>query len=279
VKHSYTRSLSLLILIALRSPAAELPFVRGQIRSSTPRAFQGLMVGMEDVISHVQIHRVDVRFDGGFEFRGVPAGDYTLVVSDLHGSIVTQEIVNIHEHMDEIAIRLPDSGRRPWLPGKVSVTQLMHPPEKKAVQAFHSALRFSESGKYDQAITALEKAVSLSPDFGEAHTNLAVQYIRRNRFEQAAAESRRAMEIGGPDPINLCNLGFVQFQLGQYADAEASARAALNLDAGYLQAHLVLGSVLARNRATWPEAIAHLEKAATKFASAQQTLDALRKGR
>src|SRR5689334_10563476 len=60
VKHSYTRSLSLLILIALRSPAAELPFVRGQIRSSTPQAFQGLMVGMEDVISHVQIRRVDV---------------------------------------------------------------------------------------------------------------------------------------------------------------------------------------------------------------------------
>ena len=118
--------------------------------------------------------------------------------------------------------------------------------------------------------------MSIAPDFAEAHTNLAVQYIRRNRLEQAAAEARRAMEIGGPDAINLCNLAFVQFQLRHYGDAEASALAALRLDSGYLQAHLVLGSVLALDRTTWTEAIAHLEKAATKFASAQKTLDALR---
>jgi len=276
VKHSYARSLSLLAFLAMQLPAAELSIVRGQIQSVKPQPFHSFFVSMEDVISHTRISRVDVRFDGGFEFRSVPIGEYTLIVTDLHGDIVHQQFISIHEHMDELVVMLPDSGRGRSLPGKVSVTQLMHPPDKKAVQAFRVALRYSESGDYDQAIASLERAVSITPDFAEAHTNLAVQYIRRNRLEQAAAEARRAMEIGGPDPINLCNLGFVQFQLRHYGDAKASALAALRLDSGYLQAHLVLGSVLALDRTTWTEAIAHLEKAATKFASAQKTLDALR---
>ena len=279
MKHSYTRSLSLLVFLAMNLPAAELSFVRGQIQSAKPQPFHSFFVGMEDAVSHTRISRVDVRSDGGFEFRGVPIGEYTLIITDLQGNTLHQQFVSIHEHMNELVIMLPDSGGGQSLPGKVSVTQLMHPPDKKAVQAFRAAARFSESGNNDSAIAELEKAVRITPDFAEAHTNLAVQYIRRNRLVQGAAEARRAMEIGGPDPINLCNLGFVQYQLRQYSDAEASARAALRLDSGYLQANLVLGSVLALNRATWAEAIVHLEKAATRFASAQKTLDAIRAGK
>jgi tetratricopeptide (TPR) repeat protein len=276
VNHSYARTLSLLALFALPLRAADIAVVRGRLQSPGTKSFDGLFVSMEEIVLHSQIHRIDVRFDGSFEFRGVPQGDYVFNITDLHGHNISQQFVNIHEHMDELDVRLPDSGRTPSLPGKVSVAQLMHPPDKKAVQAFHTALRFSESGKHDAAVTALEKALSISPEFGEAHTNLAVQYIRLNQFALAAAESRRAMEIAGPDPVNLCNLAFSQFQLRQFADAEASARAALRLDKDYLQADLILGTVLALNRAARAEAVTHLERAAPRFPSAQKTLDAIR---
>jgi hypothetical protein len=279
VNYSYTRTLSLFTILALPLPATDVPRVRGQLHVPEQEYVQGLFAGIEDVVNHTQIHRVDVATDGTFEFRGVPAGDYILRVTNLHGETVFQQFTTINEHMTELSITMPDSGRMESAnlrPGRISVTQLLHPPDKKAVQAFHAATRLAESGKYDQAAAELEMAVRISPEFGQAYTNLAVQHIRLSQYEQAAAESTRAMQIGGQDPVNLCNLAFAQFQLHQYAEAEVSSRSALRLDSGYLQAHLVLGTVLALDRATRQEAIAHLQLAAKRFQSAQKTLDALR---
>ncbi len=63
----------------------------------------------------------------------------------------------------------------------------------------------SDAGKYEGAAAELEKALSISPEFRTAHTNLGVQYFRLGRFADSAAEWTRAIQIGGPDPVNLCN--------------------------------------------------------------------------
>ena len=175
--------------------------------------------------------------------------------------------------MPTLEVRLPEresdgGGARA---ATVSVTQLMHPPDKKAVQAFQSALRLSSAGKYEDAVSELEKAIHISPEFAEAHTNLAVQYFRMGRFQQSIAESTLAIQIGGPDPRNLCNLASAQARLHRFAEAEKSARAALRLDSGYLKANLILGSILADQPATRGEGIKHLEKAAAEFASARNS--------
>ena len=81
------------------------------------------------------------------------------------------------------------------------------------MHAFESALRLSSAGKYDDAASELEKAIRISPEFAEAHTNLAAQYFRMGRFEESMAESARAIQIGGPDPRNLCNLATAQARL------------------------------------------------------------------
>ena len=161
----------------------------------------------------------------------------------------------------------------------MSVKQLMHPPHKKAVQAFQRASRLSAAGKYDDAITELEKAIRISPDFAAAHTNLAVQYSRMSRFEESIAESTRAIQIGGPDPANLCNLAAAQARLHRFAEAEKSARAALALDSGFLKASLILGSILVDEPATRAEGTIYLEKASAEFASARKFLEQLRASR
>jgi hypothetical protein len=93
------------------------------------------------------------------------------------------------------------------------------------------------------------------------------------------AESERSIQIGGPNPRNLCNLATAQARLNRFAEAEKSARAALRLDSGYLKANLVLGSILADEPATRGEGVKHLEKAAVEFASARQFLEQLRASR
>jgi tetratricopeptide (TPR) repeat protein len=234
---------------------------------------------MEEIATHNEVHRVDVALDGSFEFRHVQPGEYALRIVDQTGQTVVQNFVSVQQHMAELTVRMPVYGQRRPATGTVSVTQLRHPPAKKAVQAFAAASKLAESGKYDQAVEELAKAIRISPEFAGAYTNLAVQHIRLHRFQEAAEESARAIQIGGPDPLNLCNLAFAQFQLLRLDESAANARAALRLDSGYLQAHLVLGAILANDPASREEAIQHLEKAAEKFPSARVNLERLRAAR
>jgi tetratricopeptide (TPR) repeat protein len=263
------------------SVAAELPVVRGRLHPPARELVQGLLEMMEDVSAHTATSRVDIRLDGSFEFRDVRTGDYTLRVTDAFGVTLYQQFVTIQEHMPELEVRLPEresdgAGARA---ATVSVTQLMHPPQKKAVQAYQRALRLSSAGKYGDSVTELQNAIRISPEFAAAHTNLAAQHFRLGRFEESAAESARAIQLGGPDPINLCNLATAQARLHRFAEAEKTARAALRLDPDYLKANLILGSVLADQPATRGEGIKHLEKGAAEFTSARQFLEQLRGSR
>jgi tetratricopeptide repeat protein len=284
VNNRCTRTLSIFLgaflLISSPLPAADdVRLLRGQLTGGPAATFTGLFVSLEDITGRHEIHRIDIRFDGAFEFRDLPTGDYVLRVTDFHGETIAQQFVSVQQGMTEVAVRLRDAGAAPMAPGTISIRQLSHPPDRKAMQAFTAALRLSSSGKYDAAAAELQKAIRISPEFAGAYTNLAVYHMRLGRFEEAADETARALEIGGPDPINLCNLAFAQFHLGRVKDALASAGAALRLDSGYLQAHLILGTILSADPASRDEAIRHLELAAGKFESARTNLELLRRAR
>lgn len=80
------------------------------------------------------------------------------------------------------------------------------------------------------------------------------------------------MDIGGPDPTDLCNLAYVRTALGQYDDGAAAARAALRLDPSFAAAHLILGTLLQSKNGARAEAIDHLRRAAETMESARETL-------
>ena len=278
-----TRTLSMVaaafFLLPGELPAGDISLLRGQLQSESQMFFENLYVAMEEVSNHTQVHRADVSHEGHFEFRAVPPGDYVLRVTDLEGNAIYQEHLSIHEHMPDLMIHLPEFQRRPSPPGTVSFRQLRHPPSRKAVQAFSTASQLASSGQYVEAVTELEKAIRISPEFAAAYANLAVQQMRLRRYEEGAASAERAIEIAGPDPLNLCNLAYAQLQLHRVDAAAANARAALRLDSGYLPGHLILGSALAFDPAARAEAIRHLELAAGEFPSARATLEQLRSNR
>jgi tetratricopeptide (TPR) repeat protein len=122
----------------------------------------------------------------------------------------------------------------------------------------------------------LEKATRLSPEWPDAHTNLAAQYIRLGRFEEAIAEAKRAVELGKPNGVDLGNMAYAEFQLHRRDEAIEAAREGLRADASSPKLHYILGTILAMDRRTLPEAISHLELAAKTLSSAQKTLAAAR---
>jgi hypothetical protein len=78
--------------------------------------------------------RVDVRIDGGFEFRDVTTGDYAPRVTDRLSLAERQQFVTIQDHMPELEVRLPEreSDRGGARSGTASVTELMHPLKAEA---------------------------------------------------------------------------------------------------------------------------------------------------
>jgi len=262
-----------------RTQSTEFPAtIKGELRSEETINLHEYFIELADLSHYNETHRADVQFDGSFQIRSIRSGTYTLRVTTLSGAVIHQELVTVAPQTGPLTVRLPASGKRS-APGTISVTQLRHPPSHKAFQALASAQRFSESGKTEKAVEELEKAIRLSPEYADAYNNLAVQHMRMGRFEEAAAELTRAIAITGPNPIQLSNLAYAQRQLNRIPEAIASARAALRLDSGSAQAHLILGSILAVDLRTRGEAITHLEQASETLPSARATLDKVRGAR
>jgi tetratricopeptide (TPR) repeat protein len=266
-----------LFVTPVRSQPFDVSLLRGELHSESAVNFRDYRVELEDVTHHADIYRADVAIDGAFEFRHLPAGEFLLRVTALNGDIIHQEFVPVNSHAAQLDVRLR-TGRKPSAPGTISVTQLRHPPDRKAIQAFAAAQRLAASSP-EKAAEELEKAVRISPEFADAYTSLAVQHIRLRRFQEAVGELTRAIEIAGPNPLRLSNLAYAQINLSRVAESIGSVRAALRLDAGYPPAHLILGSILAADPRTRAEAIPHLEQAAESIPAARVMLEKLQAAR
>jgi tetratricopeptide (TPR) repeat protein len=255
--------------------SAEVSAWKGELHSDSREFFEGYTVALSDSRTHDRAS-ADVRTDGSFEFHHVAGGDYQLVVSDGHGEVLYQSFVNVSNNAGALEVRLPEEKNERPPSGAVSASQLLHPPDRKAVRFVAAAQKLSQAGQYAKAAAELEKAVAISPEYADAHINLGAQYLRLGRYQEALDESEHALRIGPPTPTVLSNVAFAQQQLSRDADAIQSARWALRLDPGYLPAHYVLGMALAVSGQSTPEAITHLEKAAEVFPTARVNLDRLR---
>ncbi|MEQ8196084.1 MAG: tetratricopeptide repeat protein, partial [Rhodospirillales bacterium] len=126
------------------------------------------------------------------------------------------------------------------------------------------------------AVEALQKALSLKPDYVEALNVLGVSYKNLDRPDEALACLQKAVALR-PDLADAqCNLGNVYLKLDCLEDAERHYREAVELHPGFVLAHSNLGAALLRQR-RWDEAVACLKKAvalAPNYAEAHNNLGA-----
>jgi hypothetical protein len=96
----------------------------------------------------------------------------------------------------------------------------------------------------EEAEAVLETALSLRPDYVEAHNNLGIARIRRGRPAAAMAAYERAIVLK-PDYIEAHNnLGSALRLLGRAEEAQASFARAIALSPGYATPHANLGLAL-----------------------------------
>ena len=156
--------------------------------------------------------------------------------------------------------------------GTVSASRLRHRPPKAARKGYEKGLKLLQNRKPEEAVTELEKAIALDPDYAEAHNDLGVAYVRLGRHPEAASEFRRALEMIPGESVPYSNLAGVLFLSGQRDEAEVNARRAIRLSPSSAQARLVLGRLLLDKPDARAEALDHLKYAAKTMPEVKQIL-------
>jgi tetratricopeptide (TPR) repeat protein len=100
-------------------------------------------------------------------------------------------------------------------------------PDAPAMHSRLGAFCYAQ-GRFEEAAVAFRKATELAPDFAKAHANLGAALQALGRNDDALAAYRKSLAIE-PNPSGWSNIGTLQFNLGQYAQAQDSFERAVTL--------------------------------------------------
>jgi len=172
------------------------------------------------------IYEIFSDLSGRFSFAGLSAGTYELVAE---GDGVTFETTTVHAEVSAFGsapqlftqdIQLRAITRKPLPPTAVvnAFTQNVPPA---AQQALERGLKRASEGKADLAISEMQAALNIFPQYFEARLQLGNQFLRLNRLDEAIAELDRAREINPKDDRAYQSFGLILMQKKNYSVAVA----------------------------------------------------------
>jgi DNA-binding helix-hairpin-helix protein with protein kinase domain/Flp pilus assembly protein TadD len=92
-------------------------------------------------------------------------------------------------------------------------------PLPNAKQYYSDGVELTKARKYQQAISAYQKAIALDPTLADAHHELAFAYYKTGKFKDSVASSQQAIKLKPDDPENYRNLGLANGALQKWKDA------------------------------------------------------------
>jgi tetratricopeptide (TPR) repeat protein len=172
--------------------------------------------------------------------------------------VVQQEPKNFVAHCNLGARLLGDSSRQAEAISELQTALSLYPEYGAALCNLGSAQ--TNTGQFSEAIKTLHRAIALDPKQALGHVNLGIALTRAGRLPEAidALHAALALEPNNFDALN--NLGLALTELGHPADAIEPLRHALQLQPNQADAHNNLGRALT-NAHQLPEAIDELNAA------------------
>jgi tetratricopeptide (TPR) repeat protein len=116
-------------------------------------------------------------------------------------------------------------------------------PREPEIQ-FDLALAHYQSGRKDEALRGMRKAIAASPNVSRYHAALGTLLDERGDCARAAVELRAALELDPADAPARVNLASVLFKLDDFPSAESQARQALELNPDLPLARISLAQAL-----------------------------------
>lgn len=88
-----------------------------------------------------------------------------------------------------------------------------------AEELLHLAIKASERGDHDSAITYLKRAIEAAPDNGRAYYMLGAEHAEIGMFDRAISDMQRAVELGVSLPTAHFQLGLLHITSGRPQEA------------------------------------------------------------
>lgn len=196
--------------------------IRGQILIPSTRASERIQVILQRADGPI-VSRVFSDSLGNFEFRGVPAGSYEILVSvegyeDVRqsvgvagGGLLGTVTVNIPLTEKGSIVKAPGGSAGPEA-SIVDIAELSRKYPRRAVQDYERALEENRKGNSGTAAELLAGVVKLAPDFYAARNTLGTIYQKMNRYREAETEYVKARELNPRSAEPLVNLGSLYIQ-------------------------------------------------------------------
>jgi tetratricopeptide (TPR) repeat protein len=264
-------SLSLLIP-AFCQESRTLSIVRGTVVSEEPLIGNHFVVILTESATHTSRGRAYVNGDGGFEFRDIPSGSYSVELAAQNGEPIVQETADLISTGDRIEIKLPEEEKAGGPGRTVSVDQLRHPMSPKAKKLFAEAEKASAAGQYLKAIDLLQGALKDPPAAPYARMNIGVAYLKTNQPAMAVPELQAAVVALPNDAVARNNLAYALLLTRRVDAAEVECRKALQLDANNSKARWVMGAILLAKGTHPEEAVEDLRFASREIPKARVML-------
>ncbi|MEI6805843.1 MAG: tetratricopeptide repeat protein [Myxococcaceae bacterium] len=128
----------------------------------------------------------------------------------------------------------------------------------KAVEMFRIAFRYNfsdgdinhalgraliEIGRFEEAISFLERAIEVLPDDPDIANGLGIAYLESGKKESAAQFLEKAVNLSPDDAQFLSNLGRCYFSGKRFQEAESVLQKALEYSPNFSEAHATLAQI------------------------------------
>ncbi len=122
------------------------------------------------------------------------------------------------------------------------------PQRARAWNGLATALVMKGGENPDEVISCLEKAVSLSPNFGMARENLVIMLVNYRQYEKSLKESE-ALLLESPDNIRMLHhQGVALFHLNRLPQATEAFLRAVRVSPHFRDSNLCLGAIFAHTK-------------------------------
>jgi predicted O-linked N-acetylglucosamine transferase (SPINDLY family) len=118
------------------------------------------------------------------------------------------------------------------------------PQQRQADVHNDQGVALANQGRYDEAAAEFERALQIEPANAKAHSNLGNIHYFRGRYDEAIARYQQAVALKPDYAEALSNLGNLLLLKGRFDEALVSCREAVRLKPNFAGAYLNLGNAL-----------------------------------
>jgi Tfp pilus assembly protein PilF len=261
MSHSIFRSVTIVAVLAFAACPALAQQIQGQVK--LPDKTPAFNIPVQCSGSGCSGYKYTDR-NGKFTIYPNETGNYTISISvpgyETESRSVTLIDRNSNEYMF-ITLKTDPKFTGPGGTTSVVAAAVIDPRvPAPAREAYELGLQEVNAAKVDKAIPHLEKAVSLFPEFLEAHLLLGTSYMDAKQWDKAEASLKRVTTLDTKRAEGHLALGQLYYQQKKYDNAEKSLLEALKIEDKSWPGHFTLARVY-MDASAFAKAAPEMEKA------------------